>query len=174
MKDSEYQKRQEGNATVFEVTPAPRPPKSKFAAFFGVIMLLLGLCMIGNSTIVMFIFFGLGALAIYRGWFRDPRPKWCRSKVTIRVTPSAIETNGRTFNKEDIARLIVKSCAYENGDLYRLPKEHRRDYFGELARAVDLEAGGKAYTLAGGMDSTTAYGLMTDVGKVIGLTHDIR
>jgi hypothetical protein len=39
---------------------------------------------------------------------------------------------------------------------------------------VDLETGGKAYTLAGGMDSTTAYGLMTDVGKVIGLTHDIR
>jgi hypothetical protein len=70
----------------------------------------------------MFIFPGIGGLAIYRGWFRDPRPKEWRSKATIRVTPSVIETNGRTFNKEDISRLIVKSCAYENGDLYHLPK----------------------------------------------------
>jgi len=48
----------------------------------------------------------------------------------------------------------------------------RRGYAQRLstvANSLDLETGGKAYMLAGGMNETTAYGLMTDVGRVIGL-----
>ncbi|MGA9725096.1 MAG: hypothetical protein WBQ86_21760 [Candidatus Binatus sp.] len=171
MADSEYQKRQEGDVTVFEVTPATSP-KSWAAAFFGVIFFLVGLCMIGTSTTAMFIFLGLGGLVIYRGWFRDSRPIGWRSNATIRVTPSVIETDGRTFNKEDISRLIIKTCERKTGNVYYLQQIHL-GAIPEAAKAVVLETGGKAYTLAGGMDETTAYGLLKDVGKIIGLTHEI-
>jgi hypothetical protein len=39
---------------------------------------------------------------------------------------------------------------------------------GQIANGLTLESGGKSILLAGGMDDTTAYGLLTDVGKVIG------
>ena len=37
--------------------------------------------------------------------------------------------------------------------------------------SLDLETGGKAYMLAGGMDETTAYGLMRDVSKILGFSE---
>ena len=36
------------------------------------------------------------------------------------------------------------------------------------AHSLDLEAGGKAYILGGGMDETTGVGLMKDVRNIIG------
>jgi hypothetical protein len=36
---------------------------------------------------------------------------------------------------------------------------------GRIANALTVESGGKATFLAGGMDETTAYGLLADVGK---------
>jgi hypothetical protein len=38
---------------------------------------------------------------------------------------------------------------------------------GLIANALTVESGGKATFLAGGMDETTAYGLLADVGKVL-------
>ena len=171
MADSEYQKRQGGNGTVFEVTPATAPKRIRVAAF-GVISFLVGLGMIGTSNIGMFIFLGIGGLAIFVGLFKrvDLRPKAHKSKATFRVTPSTIETNGRTFNKEDISRLIIKNSTglrdqyghwVGGSELYATK-------LNKVANSLDLETGGKAYTLAGGMDATTAYGLMADVGDIIG------
>jgi len=40
-----------------------------------------------------------------------------------------------------------------------------------ICYSLDVEAGGKAYVLAGGMDETTAYGLMRDVSKVLGFSE---
>jgi hypothetical protein len=36
------------------------------------------------------------------------------------------------------------------------------------ANALEVETGGRGYVLAGGMDETTAFGLMSDVSRVIG------
>ncbi len=47
-KESEYKKRQEGNATVFEVTPAP-PVKFWLLIIIGAPLLLGGLASLGSS-----------------------------------------------------------------------------------------------------------------------------
>jgi hypothetical protein len=40
----------------------------------------------------------------------------------------------------------------------------------EISYRLDAEHGGKATTLAGGLNETTAYGLMTDVSNILGLS----
>jgi hypothetical protein len=42
-----------------------------------------------------------------------------------------------------------------------------------IANGLTLEAGGKSTLLAGGMDDTTAYGLLTDVSKVVGFKTSV-
>ncbi len=47
--------------------------------------------------------------------------------------------------------------------------QRRRMKIQRIAYRLDAEAGGKATTLACGMDETTAYGLMTDVANILGM-----
>jgi hypothetical protein len=182
MAGSEYQKRREGNGTVFEVAPAAAP-KNKFALVFGVICGVLGLLFLSSWPFFgIFLFCGCGVLiwAASKDW----RPKAHKTKATFRVTPSAIETSGRTFNKEDIHRLIVRNGVTDLVERQRLKTEfahggaagaatvagyEQMKTLSKIAHSLDLEAGGKAYTLAGGMDEPTAFGLLKDVRKVIGV-----
>jgi len=176
-KSAEYSKRQEGSMTVFDVTPAT-PPKFGAAIGAGAVGSLLGLGMIGSGGIFLL---ALGGFAIWYGLKRDIRPKGYKDPATFRVTPNAIETGGRTFKKEDIHRLLIGngitdqeipfdgirevSAAQASGMAYRAR-------VGQIANGLTLESGGKSTLLAGGMDGTTAYGLLTDVSKVVGFKTD--
>ncbi len=184
MSDSEYQKRQDGDKMVFEVTPSTAP-KNTGAFALGVLpILLLGLFAWGmHSTSLTIVVAVLVSLFVYFGFFHDGRPRAHKSHSPFRVSSTAIETNGRSFNKDDIHRLIIANGMTKQ----QLALDHvagagnpammdsvavRRGYAQRLstvANSLDLETGGKAYMLAGGMNETTAYGLMTDVGRVIGL-----
>jgi hypothetical protein len=156
MADSEYHKGQEGNVTVFEVTPATAP-KQQILIVMGVIIGVIGFLFYFVFAPAGIFFFCICGAMIWAG-SKDWRPRAHKSKATFRVTPSAIETSGRTFNKKDIHRLIVR----------RDETVHYSLYFG-IDHVLDLEAGGKAYTLASGMDETTAFGLLKDVRNVIGV-----
>jgi hypothetical protein len=98
------------------------------------------------------------------------------------VTSSSIEAGGRTFKADDIHRLLVRngitdqeipldgvrmevSAAAGAGMAYRARVS-------VIANGLTLESGGKSTLLAGGMDGTTAYGLLTDVSKIIGFKPD--
>jgi hypothetical protein len=48
--------------------------------------------------------------------------------------------------------------------------EHRAR-LATIANALTVESGGKSKILAGGMDKTTAFGLMTDVSKILGFSY---
>lgn len=161
MADSEYHKGQEGNGTVFEVTPATAP---KITALI-VVGVMSGV--VGFLLYFVFAPAGIFALCICGATIlagsKDWRPKAHKSKATFRVTPSAIETSGRTFNKKDIHRLIVRSGAAV------VNKTFAAGYYSDIVHSLDLEAGGKAYTLAGGMDEPTAFGLLKDVRSIIGV-----
>jgi hypothetical protein len=170
---AEYTKREEGGMTVFDVTPAT-PPKFGAAIGAGAVGSLLGLGMIASGGIFLL---ALGGFAIWYGMKRDIRPKGYKEPATFRVTGNSVEAGGRTFKTEDIHRLLIRngitdqeisfsgtrevSAAEATGMAYRAR-------VGEIANGLTLESGGKATLLAGGMDSTTAYGLLTDVSKVIG------
>src|SRR5882724_10522763 len=105
MTGSEYHKRQEGDAYVFEVSPAASP-KFMLMAIGGAVLALLGLAL---GPIGWIIFLPVGIFGIWLGYFRDVRPPAHRGKSTFRVSPAAIEANGKTFPKDDIHRLIIKN-----------------------------------------------------------------
>jgi hypothetical protein len=173
-KSAEYSKRQDGSTTVFDVTPAA-PPRFGAAIGAGAVGVLLGLGMIAAGGIFLV---ALGAFAIWYGMKRDIRPKGYKEPATFRVTSNTIEAGGRTFKTEDIHRLLIRngitdqeipldgvrmevSAAAGAGMAYRARVSM-------IAYGLTLESGGKSTLLAGGMDNTTAYGLLTDVGKVVG------
>ena len=191
MADSEYQKRQDGDSTVFEVTPATAP-KAMYPIVWGAILiLLLGILLpLNTDHPSLFKSWAIaadiaGAVAIYLGWNVDGRPSAHQSRTTFRVTSSAIETNGQTFAKNDIHRIVINNGITKNV----LRASHQASLGGmvsgmsnadgklvtarglqlaPIAHSLELETGGKAYVLAGGMNQTTAFGLLTDVNKIIG------
>lgn len=163
MAGSEYQKRQEGNDYVFAVKPA-RTPRMIGLAVIGVIFVLIG----SQSSLGWFILVPLGALAIWAGLIRDGRPKAHRTHSSFRVSPTAIEANGKLFPREEIHRLIIKNVFYNFNTWGSISHQKK---VSELSNALELETGGKAYVLAGGMDETTAYGLLTEVSRVAGLAE---
>jgi hypothetical protein len=164
--------------TVFVVTPAT-PPKFGTAIGAGGVAVVLGLGMIGSGGMLLL---PLGAFAVWYGLKRDIRPKGYKEPATFRVTSNSIEVNGRTFKTEDIHRLLIRngltdqeipldgvtmevSAAAGAGMAYRARVS-------TIANGLTLESGGKSTLLAGGMDNTTAYGLLTDVSKLIGFKSD--
>jgi len=181
-KSAEYSKRQEGGATVFDVTPAT-PPKFVAAIGAGAIAVVIGLGIMSHMQAPALVMFALGGYAIWYGLKRDLRPNGYKEPATFRVTPDAIEANGRIFKKDDIQRILIRngisgqdvspggggiemtvSGAQAAGMTYRAR-------VGTIANALSVETGGKATIIAGGMDGTTAFGLLTDMSKILGLQY---
>jgi hypothetical protein len=174
MAGSEYRKRQEGNGCVFDVTPA-QAPKFMLMVVGGALLALLGLVL---GPVGWILFLPVGLFGIWFGYFKDVRPTAHRSPTTFRVTPAAIEANGQTFPKDDIHRLIIKNGVTNEvlgNPNVMIPVSAstamgmaQRAKMSTVANALEVETGGKGYFLAGGMDQTTAFGLLHDVSKVLG------
>jgi len=174
---SAYEKRQDGNFTVFNVTPAGVP---KFGTIIGigVFSVLLGFGFMSESGGGGLFFFAMGAFAIWYGWTRDIRPKPHRKESTFKVSPEVVEVDGKSYRVADIHRMILRNgitdqeldvqVTMTNVPTAAVAGMAYRAKVGRLANALTFEAGGKATLLAGGMDETTAYGLQHDVGQVIG------
>lgn len=178
MADSEYHKKQDGDSTVFEVTPATAPKNIGGITMLATFVIPLGLIAVATGSLIFMLIVtaigvGLGILVT-----KDQRPIAHKSKAMFRVSSSAIEANNRTFNKADIHRLIIQNGVTKNliSETLAIRSESPGAAIGRaygeklatVAHSLDVESGGKAYILAGGMDETTAYGLMTDVRKIIG------
>lgn len=170
---AEYKKRTEGDATVFDVTPAPHP-KFWYLIIFGGFIGLIGL---GGLTSGFGIFFLLmAAFSIWYGWTRDLRPKPHRQPSSFRVTADTISANGSTFNKGDIHRLLLRNAITDQELGLTTYTENSNVAAGMAFRAqsargayaLTVESGGKSTLVAGGMDETTAYGLLQDTSKVMG------
>jgi hypothetical protein len=181
-KSAEYSKQQEGNATVFTVTPAT-PPKFVAAIGAGAVGVILGLGIISDMQGLAIFIIALGGYAIWYGLKRDLRPKGYKESATFRVTPETIEAAGKTFKKDDIHRILIRngisdqevspggggmeitvSGAQAAGMMYRAR-------VGTIANGLSVETGGKATIIAGGMDATTAFGLLTDVSRILGFSY---
>lgn len=175
MPGSEYHKRQDGGVVVFDVTPAP-VPKYTYIVIMSGIACLFGLLVgpIGWLTLLP-----LGAFGVWFGYVRDMRPPAHRKPSSFRVSPASVEVSGRTFAKDDIHRLIVKNgisnevipnIAFANPAMGAAMGAAYRVKVARVTNSLELETGGRAHVLAGGMDQTTAFGLLTDVSKVMGLS----
>ena len=171
-KGSEYKKRQEGNATVFEVTPA-QAPKFWYLVIIGAVVGLGGLLAMPGGL----AFVAMGGFAFWYGWTRDLRPKATRQSATFKVTPDTMEAGGVTYRKDDIHRLLLKNSITDKelpmrDATRRIPISrqawHSVPRLSMVANTLNVEMGGKSTAIAGGMDETTAYGLLTDVSRIMG------
>jgi hypothetical protein len=174
---SAYQKRTEGDVTVFNVTPASCP-KFGYLIFIGVVVILLGFGMMGGnsgggSSIFMFL---MGGIALWYGWFRDQRPKPHRVPSTFRVGTDFVETGGRRIMKGDIHRLQLRNgitdqelpgISVYTSNTNEAAGMAQRAKVSMVANSLTVESGGKSTMLAGGMDQTTAYGLLHEVSKLL-------
>ena len=169
-KGSEYRKRQEGNATVFDVTPA-EAPKFWYLIIIGGVITLGGLLAMPGGL----AFVAMGGFALWYGWTRDLRAKDTRKPATFKVTPESIEGSGQVFRKGDIHRILLKNSITDQElpmEMYttntnQMAGQAFRAQTSMIANTLNVEMGGKSTVLAGGMDTTTAYGLLTDVSKVL-------
>lgn len=189
---SEYKKSNEGNATIFDVTPAD-PPFFWGQATWVVIgsMIMFGLTGNGFFGLKMFIVLGCAA-SVYFALWRSPKTMKYREPADFKVDTSGITTKGVVFPKDEIHRLIIRnhlSGSESSYIVHAVGGNFAANFGGALSASsqmvhqkrvrvrslvsfrVDLEAAGKATTLAGGLTETTAYGLMTDIGNIIGLAR---
>lgn len=170
---SAYQKHVDGDATVFNVTPASMP-KLMVVIVLGAFTCLIGLVLpyrpIGIGLVL------LGAIAMAFGWKYDPRPKAFRTTSTFRVTPEAIEAGGHTFARDDIDRLLLRNGMTDQelrmGTTEQPPDLEHRARAARIGNGLALESGGKSTLLAGGMDETTAHGLLHETCAVLGINVD--
>lgn len=181
MATSEYRTRHDGEKTIFDVTPAPCP-KNKNALFIVVpIMFVVAFLCLALGAAGIILFFLIGGTIAYLGFYRDWRPAAHRGPSSFAVSPAAIEWHGRTFRKDDIHRLLIRNGMTRNEvanafiasgargtGAYAVSQQYRSK-IATVTNALDLETGGKAYSLAGGLSETTAFGLMTDVGRILGI-----
>lgn len=174
-KTAEYRKSESNGVTTFEVTPAPAP-KFGCLLLLGAVVGLVGLGMLADGGIFML---AMGGFALWYGWTRDLRPKDHRAPSSFRVTPTTIEAGGRTFQTSDIHRLLIRNAITDQETMEVWTDNANvaaglefRAQAARVANALTLESGGKSTFLAGGMDHTTAYGLLHDVSRIIGFNKD--
>jgi hypothetical protein len=167
--DAEYKKSVNGETTEFSVTPASAP-KFWYLIIIGGLIFLGGLLGLGIVGVLM----GGGAVAY--GLLRDQRPKEHKAPMTFSVTPTTIVSGGRTFSKDEIHRLKIANPWFDRAglDVYTTNANQAAGMahgmkVGELCYGLTVESGGKAHLLAGGMDRTTAFGLLSDTSKILGL-----
>lgn len=187
MSNATYRKREEGGATVFEVTPG-KAPKFWWFIIIGALLVVGGIADHNDysrhryksptaSPDSSYVVVPLGIVLVWLG-YRDWRPKAHRRPSTFTVTADSVTTNGVTIMNKDIHRLIVRNPKSDNGEVVvvtvgmpipgQVAGRNHRLRLARVCNSLDLEAGGKGYVLAGGMDETTVFGLLSDVAGMLG------
>jgi hypothetical protein len=163
---------------VFSVVPAPQK-RFMFIVIMGALTVLLALAFFSSEHLLGLIGIAGGGAAVWWGWTHDLRLVEYRTPSTFRVSGESIQSNGKTFVRADIHRLIIKNgltdeevgvpnLLIETPRAQAMGMAHRAEV-SRTAHGLAVEMGGRGYVLAGGMDKTTAFGLLTDVSRVLGM-----
>lgn len=162
---SHYDRRDLSNGvTEFVVTPAPLPTASAGpSGFFLKLIPFVGTWLMGT---------------IQREAYEKPMNKIRFPGGRFQVSQEGIRTaDGSLVPKDRIHRLVIKNGVNDDprntGAYGRGTHEHARmanlNRAAQVSYVLVVEAGGQAHTLAGGMTETTAFGLVQDTKKVLGL-----
>lgn len=189
MKTASYTKTPQGDGFLFNVTPAPKTNGGCGGMYLYILLAALCAFMVGgfiassanrhNSTpATIGIIVGLVIFTLIIRWAfkRDTRPKNHRNPSSFTVYPDRIEMNGQKMSREDIHRLIVVNPFDNSTVLIGRPSMSQsaglqlREMTEQISYGLNIEAGGRAYQLAGGMDNITANGLLTDVSRILGFS----
>jgi len=173
-----YNTSKEGEFTVFSVTPGEHPLATGVPALMkpaGMLLKMLSRSSVPEDKSLKGSSLTLGAHQPYY------RPVQIRVKQGLLEIPREFQSLlGRsTISSMELHRLVVKNYIVDSLGYGRTYSNHQnttaaafnagRDMKLSMAKgigwAVDAEAGGRAYTLAFGLNEVTANGLMTDIHR---------
>lgn len=175
---SEYKKTKTNGEVLFEVKPASGPvPYIKIivALVMAFIITAMGFGILGLILLVIF------GIKITKELLQSSK---YRSIASFTASPSGLKTKEGLIEHADIHRIILRnhvagedfsSIVYGSGIAAASAaigtelEAKRLNKLGKISYRLDVEHGGKATTLAGGLNETTAYGLMTEVGNILQL-----
>ncbi len=98
-----------------------------------------------------------------------------RHPSSFTVYPDGIEMNALKINRDDIHRLIIRNAYEDPTIIIDTNSSSQRAALGrrltrqQVGYEINIESGGKATLLAGGLDEVTANGLYTDVSRILAL-----
>lgn len=170
-----YGKTLDGGVTRFDTEPSG-PPIPIMEA-----VMLSAICVFMIALVPAFgLIFSLvvGLLYVF-AMYRSPKATKWRAPSSFKVSAEGVEFGGMTFLTRDIHRLIIRNHvngAESSGNQYAFGPMHgasvqlhakRLRALVPVSYRLDMEVGGKATTLAGGLDEPAAYGLMREVSAIL-------
>lgn len=173
MKIASYTKTPQGDGFLFSVKPAPKMmgnlARHLILAFCGAVLsggICIGLKLQSWTLqwlipLVVFIYILVFLIR------RDERPKTHRFPSAFVVYPNGIEVNGQKMHKDDIHRIIIRNAYSEHPVEQTTAEQAFQSMLANRSYSLNIESGGRATQLAGGMDEVTVHGLMTDVSHIL-------
>lgn len=174
-KTAEYVKQEDGAWLEFTVKPATAP----VLWFPAILSLVLGGSVVGSGLAYLWVLGLVIASLTALILLKDNRGGNATSPHRFRVSPDGIETQGTLLRKDEIHHLRIRNKFAGSAEItYNVNQGvpigttmglAGRRALAEVAYRVEVEAGGKAYVLAAGLDEVTARGIMAEVGKALNL-----
>jgi hypothetical protein len=174
-KTAEYVKQEDGAWLELKVKPAAAP----VLWFPSVLSLVLGGSVVGSGQAYLWVLGLLVASLTALVLLKDHRGGNATSPHHFRVSPDGIETQGTFLRKDDIHHLRIRNkfagsveITYDVNQGVPIGTTMGlagRRALAEVAYRVEVEAGGKAYVLAAGLDEVTARGITAEVAKALKL-----
>ena len=150
------------------------------------------------NAFLVFALAALISCIVYYGveWLLRRNAKRYRSEIKITLNDGSITFGDKSVPKKNITRLVMRNHVLEiqpadeqafvisRGNTYedtmtsaglavsssaRSFINNWRNLAGQSSFRIDLESGGKAFVVAGGLDEVTAYGLMSDLARELNL-----
>jgi hypothetical protein len=171
-----YGKTLDGGATRFDTEPFGPPIPIMEAVYLGALCAFLIALIPAFGLIVSLVAGLLWTFTMYR----SPKATKWRAPSSFKASAEGVEFGGVTFLARDIHRLVIRNHvsglessgprfafgAMDAASIHMRSKRLRK--LAPVCYRLDLESGGKATTLAGGLDEPAAYGLMREAGAVLG------
>jgi hypothetical protein len=179
-----YTKSEQGQSTTFVTKPEAVPVP-------------WGLAALSVLPVVIFLFISLTAAFVFAAIFAAPI--WARMKIlpaarkfrspsTFSVSPEEISIEGRSIRLKDIHRAVIRNHVLSGDNPSNFVTLHQgigamtgaasaaanakfKGLLADISYRVDVEAGGVPHTLAGGLNESTAFAVLSDVSHILGLNQ---
>lgn len=179
-----YTKSEQGQSTTFVTQPEAVPVPWGVAAL-GVLPVVILLLI---SLTAAFAFAAIFAALVWARMKVGPAARKLRLPSTFSVSPEGVNIEGRLIRRKDIHRAIIRNHVLSgdnSSDVITLhqgigamhaaasgaAKAKFKGQLADISYRVDVEAGGVPHTLAGGLNESTAFAVLSDVSNILGLNQ---
>jgi hypothetical protein len=178
-----YTKDEQGQVTVFTTQPEAVPVP------WGLLVLpavpIVGFLFV--NVVVSLVFATIIGALVWARMKVFPAATKHRQPSTFKVSAEGVSIDGKEIKRRDIHRAIIRNHVLDGGNPSNFVTLHQgvgamvggvgaaanakaKGQLADISYRVDVEAGGVAHTLAGGLNESTAFAVLSDVSGVLGLT----